>query len=398
MLTRRTRLAVAAVAVSGTVATTTAGVVAPASSAGPLTINTVTFTAPPGASLDDPQGVVASNGTVDVSNTEDNVVASIGGTATTTIAGSYESTGESGDGGPAAAATLDNPTALALDKSGDLYIADTLDNAVREVTPGGTIQLIAGNGTHGNRGEGGPHGHAQLDNPQGVAVKDKGDVFIADTYDNVVLEVAPQGDVSVYAGNGVPGYRGDGGPATRAELSSPIGLAVDPLGNLYIADSGNNVIRRVSTSGVITTVAGDVAADQASGGLGGFSGDGGPATAARLHSPHGVAVDQAGDLFIADTFNNAIREVTPDGTISTVVNTAGTKGSSGDGGPAASAKLNTPTAVAVDPSTDNLYIADTSNNRVQVVTGFTVPPTPSAGPVAKAATHASPQSHRGRHH
>lgn len=397
MLTRRTRLAVAAVAVSGTVATTAAGVVAPASSAGPLTINTVTFTAPPGASLDDPQGVVASAGTVDVSNTEDNAVASIAGTATTTIAGSYEGTGESGDGGPAVAATLDNPTGLALDKAGDLYIADTVDNAVREITSGGTIHLISGNGKKTGHGEG-FDGHDQLVDPQGVAVDAKGDVFVADTGHNVVLEVTPQGSVSTYAGNGFAGYGGDNRAATRAELSSPIGLAADPAGNLYIADAGNNVIRRVSTSGIITTVAGDVAADQASGGIGGFSGDGGPATAARLHSPHGVAVDQAGDLFIADTFNNAIRQVTPDGTISTIVNTAGTKGRNGDGGPAASAELNTPTALAVDTSTDDLYIADTSNNRVRVVTGFAVPSTPSAGPVVNAPTHAAHRAtHRPRH-
>ncbi len=225
---------------------------------------------------------------------------------------------------------------------------------------------------------------AELDSPQGVAVNAKGDVFIADTYNNVVREVTPQGAISTYAGDGNPGYRGDDGPARRAELSSPTGLALDALGNLYIADSGNNVIRRVSTSGVITTVAGDVAADQSSGGLGGFSGDGGAATAARLHSPEGVALDQAGDLFIADTFNNAIREVTPGGTISTVVNTAGTKGSSGNGGPAAAAELNTPIAVSVDASTADLYIADTSNNKVRVVSGFTVPTTVGGGPVAPA--------------
>ena len=191
----------------------------------------------------------------------------------------------------------------------------------------------------------------------------------------MVREVTPQGFISTYAGNGGSGYRGDSGPASRAELSSPTGLALDALGNLYIADSGNNVIRRVSTSGVITTVAGNVAADQSSGGLGGFSGDGGPATSARLNSPEGVALDQAGDLFIADTFNNAIREVTPDGTISTIVNTTAAKGNSGNGGPAGSAKLNTPFSVSVDPSTADLYIADTSNNKVRVVTGFTVPTT-----------------------
>ena len=380
----RIRLAVVACAVCGTVVSTATSSVLTASAATPLTIAAVTFTPPPGDSLDNPQGVVAADGVVDVSNTADNVVASIDGIATTTIAGSYEATGESGDGGPATAATLDQPTALARDKAGDLFIADTEDNVVREITPDGIIHLVAGNGTEGDRGDGGPAAHAELDSPQGVAVNAKGDVFIADTYNNVVREVTPWGFISTYAGNGNPGYRGDGGPAVRAELSSPTGLAVDALGNLYIADSGNNVIRRVSTNGIITTVAGDVAADQSSGGLGGFSGDGGPATQARLNSPQGIALDQAGDLFIADTFNNAIREVTPAGIISTIVNSAGTKGSSGNGGPAAAAELNTPFGVSVDASTGDLYIADTSNNKLRVVTGFPVATTTAGGPVAPA--------------
>jgi NHL repeat len=385
MPTSRTRLAVAACAACGTVVSTAASSVVTASAATPLTIAAVTFSAPPGASLDDPQGIVAANGTIDVSNTADNVVASIVGAATTTIAGSYEGTGESGDGGAATAATLDEPTALARDSAGDVFIADTEDNVVREITPDGTIHLIAGNGTEGFKGEfGGPAVRAELDSPQGVAVNAKGDVFIADTYNDVIREVTPRGFISTYAGNGAAGYRGDNGPAWRAEFSSPTGLAFDALGNLYIADSGNNVIRRVSTSGVITTVAGNVAADQASGGLGGFSGDGGPATQARLNSPQGIALDRAGDLFIADTFNNAVREVTPAGTISTLVNAAGKKGSSGNGGPAAAAELNTPFAVTVDPSTEDIYVADTSNNKVRVVSGFAVPTTAAGGPTAPA--------------
>jgi hypothetical protein len=388
MSNSRTRLAVMACAVCGTVVSTAASTVVTASAATPLTIAAVTFTAPTGASLDNPQGVVASDGTIDVSNTADNVVASIAGTATTTIAGSYEATGESGDGGPATSATLAQPTALARDKAGDVFIADTEDNVVREITPDGTIHLIAGNGTEGDRGQyGGPATRAELDSPQGVAVNAAGDVFIADTYNHIVREVTPRGLILTVAGNGKAGDKGDNGPAWRAELSSPTGLAVDALGNLYIADSGNNVIRRVSTNDVITTVAGDVAADQASDGLGGFSGDGGPATQARLDSPQGIALDQAGDLFIADTFNNAVREVTPDGTISTIVDTTAAKGSSGNGGPAAAAKLNTPFAVAVDASTADLYIADTSNNKVRVVSGFAVPTTTAGGPVAPPHSH-----------
>jgi sugar lactone lactonase YvrE len=384
-----------ACAVCGTVVSTAASSVVTASAATPLTIAAATFTAPTGASLDNPQGIAAANGTIDVSNTADNVVASIVGTTTATIAGSYEATGESGDGGPATAATLDQPTALARDKAGDLFIADTEDNVVREITTDGTIRLIAGNGSEGDRGEfGGAATRAELDSPQGVAVNSRGDVFIADTYNNVIREVTPKGLISTYAGNGSAGYKGDNGPAWRAELSSPTGLAVDALGNLYIADSGNNVIRRVSTTGVITTVAGDVAADSASGGLGGFSGDGGPATQARLNSPQGVALDQAGDLFIADTFNNAIREVTPAGTITTLVDTAAKKGSSGNGGPAAAAELNTPFALAVDGSTGDLYIADTSNNKVRVVSGFAVPTATGGGPVAPTPPPPTRHPHR----
>jgi secreted PhoX family phosphatase len=351
------------------------------------TISAVTFTAPPGDSLDYPGGISANNGTVYVSNTFDNVVASIVGSTTTTIAGSYEGVGETGDGGPATAATLDSPAGTATDRSGDLFIADTEDNVIRKITSDGIIHLVAGNGTEGYRGDGGPGTQSEMDNPQDVAVNSWGDVFIADTDNNVIREVSPFGRITTYAGNGTAGYSGDGGPATRAELTSPTGVAVDSLGNLYIADAGNNVIRRVSLNGAITTVAGDYAADQAGGGLGGHSGDGGPATNAQLNSPEGVAVDRSGDLFIADTFNDAVREVAPNGVITTVVNTTGAQGSSGNGGPATAAELNTPYAVAVDNSTGDAYIADTSNSKVRVVTGLPVPGWPAGGPTAPSSHH-----------
>jgi sugar lactone lactonase YvrE len=231
---------------------------------------------------------------------------------------------------------------------------------------------------------------SSLDHPQNVAVNAAGDVFIADTYNNRVVKVSPQGQVVTVAGDGVAGYSGDGRLAAFAELNSPTGLAVDADGNLYIADSANNVIRRVDAkTEIISTVAGDDAADKANGGLGGFSGDGGPATSAQLNDPQGVAVDGAGDLFIADTFNNAIREVTPAGVISTVVNAA----AAGGGGPAAggessgkaptASKLNTPYGVAIDPSTDDLYIADTHNSEIAEVTGL-AQPGDAAGPTAPA--------------
>jgi sugar lactone lactonase YvrE len=225
-----------------------------------------------------------------------------------------------------------------------------------------------------------------LDAPQAVAVNAAGDVFVADTGNNRVDEALPNGHIVAFAGDGKPGYAGDGGAATKAELTEPAGVAVDSAGNVYIADSGNNVIRRVDAgTGTITTVAGDYAADPATGGRG-FSGDGGPATSAQLYAPEGVALDGAGDLFIADTFNNAIREVTPDGTISTVVNSAGANGAAPSpggetNGPAAASRLNGPSAVAVDNSTSTLYIADTSNNKAAAVTGLAQPGS-APGPVA----------------
>jgi sugar lactone lactonase YvrE len=213
---------------------------------------------------------------------------------------------------------------------------------------------------------------------------------VADTYNNRVVKITPQGQVVAVAGDGAAGYSGDGRLAVFAELNDPTGVAVDAQGNLYIADSANNVIRRVDAkTGVITTVAGDYTADKANNGLGGFSGDGGPATSARLDDPQGVAVDGAGDLFIADTFNNAIREVTPAGVISTVVNAAtATGGAPAPGGessgkaPTAS-KLNTPYGVAIDQSTDTLYIADTNNSKIAAVTGLAQPGA-AAGPTAPA--------------
>jgi sugar lactone lactonase YvrE len=223
-----------------------------------------------------------------------------------------------------------------------------------------------------------------------VAVDAAGAVFIADTDNDRVDEVLPNGHMVRFAGKGAAGYAGDGRRATDAELTAPAGVAVDIVGNVYIADSGNNVIRRVDAhTQTITTVAGDFAADQTNDGLGGFSGDGGPATSARLRDPEGIALDGSGDLFIADTFNHAIREVTPDGTISTVVNKAGANGSApafgGEAnGPATESKLNGPSAVAVDDSTATVFIADTTNNQVAAVSGLARSGS-APGPVAPAS-------------
>ncbi|HUN31365.1 MAG TPA: hypothetical protein VMU95_05040 [Trebonia sp.] len=360
-----------------------------ASAAASPVLKTLTYTSTgPGGGLYHPVGVAAANGTVYVSNSGANIVAAIAnGTTTTAFAGSLSAFGEHGDNGQATSASLYHPGGLAVDASGDVFIADSGDNVVRKVTPAGVISRTAGTGTAG-LGFSGPVGFpatlSSLDHPQNVAVNAQGDVFIADTYNNRVLKVTPQGKVTTVAGDGAAGYSGDGRLAVFSQLNEPTGLAVDAQGNLYIADSSNNVIRRVDAkTGIITTVAGDYAADKASGGLGGFSGDGGPATSARLNAPQGVAVDGAGDLFIADTFNNAIREVTPAGVISTVVNSSAQPGGESNGAAPTASKLNTPYGVAIDQSTDTLYIADTNNSKIAAVTSL-AQSGDAAGPTAPA--------------
>ncbi|WUH89285.1 hypothetical protein OG900_03435 [Streptomyces sp. NBC_00433] len=334
-------------------------------------------------SLYRPAGVSAGAGSVFVSNTGDNVVARLRGGGTSILAGSLEGYGEHGDRGKADEATLYQPAGTAVDAAGDLFIADSGDNVVREVTANGVIQRFAGTGTAG-------HGlsltatSVQLDHPAAVVVDAARDVFISDTQNNRVLKVSAKGLVVGVIGVAGPGYAGDGRSALLARLNQPTGLALDAKSNLYIADSANNVIRRVDArTGVITTVAGDFAAGKAHDGLGGFSGDGGAATSARLNDPQGVAVDGAGDLFVADTFNNAVRMVTPDGRITTVVNSAAVPGGESSGAAPAASKLNTPGAVAFDASTDFLYIADTHNNAVAQVIGVARPGA-APGPVAPA--------------
>ena len=355
-----------------------------ASAATAPVLQTLTYTATgPGGGLYQPVGVSAANGTVYVSDTGANVLAAIASGATTAFAGSLSAFGEHGDGGPATSASLYHPGGTADDAKGDVFIADSGDNVVREVTPAGIIRRIAGTGIAG-LGFAGPSASpppsASSTTPRTSPSTPPGDVFIADTYNNRVVKVTPQGQVVAVAGDGVAGYSGDGRLAAFAELNSARpAWPWTRKGNLYIADSANNVIRRVDAkTGIITTVAGDFAADKANDGLGGFTGDGGPATSAQLNDPQGVAVDGAGDLFIADTFNNAIREVTPAGTITTVVNAA----------PAAAAprrrrreqrqaptasKLNTPYGVAIDPSTDTSTSPTPTTARSPQVTGLAQP-------------------------
>jgi len=355
--------------------------------------------------------------------------------------------GYSGDGGTATEADLNGPTGVAvvpagLANAGDLYIADYANNVVRKVAAGtGIVTTVAGTGIGGYGGDNGQATSAQLLNPSAVAVDSAGNLWILDSGNTRIRKVAaatgtittanlnglsPQGfaldgsnnlyviasdriwEVSgatnvPIAGTGIYDYSGDNGPATSATLGDPQGIALDGAGNLYIADTENSVIRKVTRStGIITTVAGDSSYEATSSGnygfgLSGYTGDGGPATSAQLDLPYSVAFDGAGNLFIADTLNSAIRKVTASTGIITTVTGNGTfcgVAYSGDGGPATSSGLCDPQSIAFD-SVGDLYIAETGLARIRKVTVSGPPPTAAtAAPVLSVAagTYVSPQT------
>jgi len=292
-------------------------------------------------------------------------------TGTLTVVAGNGTVGYSGDGGPATSAALNAPEGVFVDASGNIFIADTGNSVIREVAASnGNIATVAGNGKPGYSGDGGPATSAQLDDPYSVFVDGAGNIFIADT-DNCVIRKVTGGNISTYAGNTVCSYGGDGGLATSAQLDEPEGVFADGSGNIFVADTDNSVIREVTIAdGNITTVAG-VFYDYESTGTCTYSGDGGAATAAYLCLPAGVFVDGTGDIFIADTGNLVIREVVA-GTIATVAgdNALGA-GYSGDGRAATSAQLNYPNDIFVDGSGD-IFIADTDNSVIREVTSGTI--------------------------
>ena len=337
--------------------------------------------------------------------------------------------GFAGDGGQASAALLNQPYGLAIDSVGNLYIADLGNSRVRKVAVDGNIQTVAGGGTlpAANTGQGGPATMAQLMQPRNVALDGTGSLYISDFGANQVYQVTSGGMLSLVAGTGTAGFSGVGTSALLAQLNAPAGLATDSSGAVYIADSANNLVRKVyngviidvfntpaptgvavgsngllyvAAAGYFGTVvqqisavasARDVTVDSSgnayatsgafvleasssgmvttiagSGNSQFFGGDGGQASAAELNSPSGITVDSIGNWYIADTSNHRIRIVTPAGVINTIAGT-GTAGSSGDNGPATSAELNSPHSIAIDGS-NNLYIADSGNNEVRKIT------------------------------
>ena len=338
-----------------------------------------------GAKLNYPTGVAVDRaGNVYIADANNNKVRKVSTTGViTTIAGTGTS-GFSGDGGAATAAQLKYPTNIAVDLSGNVYITDANNARIRKVTPAGIISTYVGDGSLGYGGDGGQATAAQLHNPRGLHMDATGNLYIAAVFSQKVRMVDPSGIIMTVAGTGTSGYAGDGGSAVSAQLKDPSGVGKDAAGNMYIADKSSHCIRKVTPTGTISTIAGnDVTAD--------FAGDGGPATAARMKTPLTVKVDKYDNVFVLDMGNNRVRKINSSGVISTVAG-ATAVGSSGDGGPATAASFNFPQDIALD-TLGNVYIADAGNNKIRKITyaspaGVVMPsqvgtlsvfPNPSAG-------------------
>jgi N-acetylneuraminic acid mutarotase len=342
------------------------------------------------AELFGPSGVaVDHSGNVYIADYEYNCVRKVTASTgiITTAAGICNQGGYSGDGGPATSASLFGPIFIALDGAGNLYIADAFNQRIRKVTAStGIITTVAGDGTQGFSGDGALAIYAQLNQPWGIGVDNAGNIYFADQNNNRIRKVtASTGVISTIAGTGTASYTGDGGPATSADLDFPSGIAVDASGNVYILVNGGTIIRKVTAAtGIIDFYAGN--------GTYGFSGDEGPAASAVFNQADDLAVDGAGDLYIADTGNNRIRRVNAATHIITTVAGDGyiapntlSGGFSGDGGPATSAALNAPDGVVISGSGD-MFISDSNNYRVREVfpgglpgtaTNLTVPASPA---------------------
>ncbi len=313
------------------------------------------------AELSGPYGVyVDIQGNIYISDYSNNRVRMVNTTGIiSTVAGNGVA-GYSGDGGAATAAEVNYVRGVTVDISGNIYISDFFNHRIRMVNTSGIISTYAGNGTGGYNGDNIAATNAELFNPQGVALDASGNLYISDEGNERIRMVNTSGIITTIAGNGVAGYSGDGGQATAAEVYDPNGVAVDAAGNIYLDDEVNNCIRKVNTSGIISTFAGNT--------VQGYNGDGGPATASEMYQPIGVAVDAMGNVFIGDN-NMRIRMVDPSGNISTVGGD-GHNGFYGDGGPATSAEISSPWSVCVDPS-GNVFMGDWGNNRIRKLTNLT---------------------------
>ncbi len=331
------------------------------------------------AALNYPKGLaIGANGTLYMAYTGNFRVRSVSSSGIiNTFAGNGVNS-YSGDGGAAITAGFSDVMAVAVTSTGNVYIADASNRVVREVSAAGTVTTIAGIGTQGFSGDGGLATAAALGRAVALSLDASGNLYIVDSVNQRIRRIGTNGIITTIAGNGTSAYAGDGGPATLASCSFPLGVTVDGSGNIYVADAGNNRVRKITVStGVISTVAGN--------GQAGFSGDGASAASAALNLPSDVALDGAGNLYIADAGNNRIRMVNSAGVITTIAGTS-TNGFTGDGGAAALAELNYPWGLATD-ATGDVYIADRVNSRVRLISSNpTAPPVVPPNAVVNAAS------------
>jgi len=309
------------------------------------------------AQLYGPNGIVVdTDGNILIADSYNHVIRKINASGViSTIAGNGTG-GFSGDGGSALSASLYVPAGMAFDKSGNLFIAENANHRIRKINPSGIISTIAGIGTAGYSGDGGSATAAELRQPVDIAIDTFGNLYVSDAYNYCIRKINTSGIISTYAGNGISGYSGDGGQATNAQMKLPTQIELDATGNLYISDKSDNRIRKVTPTGIITTVAGI--------GTIGFSGDGSTAISAQFRGPSGVLII-ADSLFIADQANYRIRKVDASGIITTIAGN-GVSGYSGDGGPAILAELNAPYCLATDLS-KNIYFSDGASHCIRKI-------------------------------
>jgi uncharacterized protein (TIGR03437 family) len=322
-----------------------------------------------------PQGVaLGADGSVYFADSDNNVVRKVAPNGVASTIAGNGSAGYGGDGGAGPSAQLNAPEGVAVDAAGNVYFADSANNRVRKVSAAGVVSTFAGSGAAGSTGDGGLATAAQLNAPFGLALDAAGNLYITEFSGDRVRKVsAATGAISTVAGNGVAGYAGDGSQAVNAQLNGPKAVVLDAAGDLYIADAINNVVRLVTSAGVISTAVGT--------GASGFGGDLGLAAAAQLTNPTGLALDSAGSLYITDG-STRVRKVYADGIIATIAGN-GSRGFSGDGGLATSAEFSGPSGIAVN-SAGNLYVTDSGNNAIRLLTPLSV--TMSIGAVTNGAS------------
>jgi len=322
------------------------------------------------AKFNNPRAVATDNsGNLYIADMRNHVIRMVNSTGiVSTVAGNGTS-GTSTTNGPAISAPLNQPTGMAIDNEDNIYIADYNASTIKKVSSQGIMTTFVGNGTEGFSGDGGQAAVAKLYRPVAIAIDNTGNLYISDASNKVIRKVTKSGVISTFAGTpGRAGYSGDGGPATAAKLTQLSGIAVDNAGNLYIADPSCSVIRKVTPQGIISTYAGN--------GNPGYSGDGGPAIKAefQIGSPQGVAVDNAGNVYALDYQNHVVRKISTSGIITTIAGT-GASDYTGDGGPVISAFIWYPIGIAAD-NAGNIYITDSYNNTIRkIVSCVAVPPT-----------------------